>query len=436
MAIRVHVADIGQQQEPTVKYYDLTQWILLTFLPGPPECYQWNHFTDETLTIPHITPAVDIWALGCILSEAATWVLEGHQGLENYRLNRAKAHRDNPKFEDSDCFHDGCDVLDFVGKHHDYLRYPGRDLDEATIVMLDIVDSQMLRARPEDRLEAHRLLSRAHNQLLATDPQSLHSPRGVERASSVSQTQLPSIPIRSNTIPPQQQPRSLRKQPVLRDLSSSSANIWPKAGSLPATLSRKTHQSTVHTSRQPPHENGSLGSPVTTFNDDPFVVDTPLGCRTNGVSIPVSDTMHSSPPTHPSACNASARHSDNQVHPDYFGLGFLGPDLRSFSPGEQTSVVLESISKQSPMSAMPIDHARETNSYGPPPTNSPSHMLSNGNDEVDSVRFDTPHRPNPKPHLPPPRWELADAYAWRNRHDAIPRQYEHFMEELKDRDYV
>ncbi|KFY93298.1 hypothetical protein V500_03785 [Pseudogymnoascus sp. VKM F-4518 (FW-2643)] len=60
----------------------------------------------------------DIWSLGCIFSEAARWLKDGHRGIMVYRQERERETSKIPGFRDGDCFHNGEDILNCVRQCH------------------------------------------------------------------------------------------------------------------------------------------------------------------------------------------------------------------------------------------------------------------------------------------------------------------------------
>lgn len=99
-------------------------------------------------------PEVDVWSLGGILSETATWITQGKDGLERYRKMRLSCQRYcDPG--DSDCFHDGIDVLPFVTKHHDEIQNTVQEGDYITGEVLGLVGHMLTGA--QSRLDARKL---------------------------------------------------------------------------------------------------------------------------------------------------------------------------------------------------------------------------------------------------------------------------------------
>jgi serine/threonine protein kinase len=95
---------------------------------------------------------IDVWSFGCVLSEAATWLVAGYQGITLYRELRKKARR--AEGNTSDAFHNGIKVLPAVVDWHKSLRSRLRKTDTLTSLVLDLVENGMLLRDPEERLSA------------------------------------------------------------------------------------------------------------------------------------------------------------------------------------------------------------------------------------------------------------------------------------------
>ena len=87
---------------------------------------------------------VDVWSLGCILSEAAVWVVRGKFGLSEYRRRRGIETARVQGFRDGDCFHDGLEVLNTVTETHKNLIEEIRSSDHVTGATVDMVTKEML----------------------------------------------------------------------------------------------------------------------------------------------------------------------------------------------------------------------------------------------------------------------------------------------------
>ncbi|KUJ16335.1 uncharacterized protein LY89DRAFT_719074 [Mollisia scopiformis] len=145
---------------------------------------------------------VDVWALGCVFSIAATWIALGHQGVRKYTQLREEAnHRalnsiaqsgnqDLPRLDSGDYFHDGRDVLPEVTAWHLYLRNILRGTDRVTSQVLDVVDHHMLIKDPRNRWQSSEVYEKLFKISLGLeDPTSTVSPEIIEFISSSAQSE-------------------------------------------------------------------------------------------------------------------------------------------------------------------------------------------------------------------------------------------------------
>lgn len=136
-----------------------------TMTYGAPELFD----PDPRATMPILQsgPEADIWSLGCVLSEVASWIGSGTTGLNYYRDMRRLDHNWGSirALENSDCFHDGVKVLQSVTKHHNDI-IPDKLLkgDSITEEVLEIV-RLMLERQPEDRHNARHLRTMINRKL-------------------------------------------------------------------------------------------------------------------------------------------------------------------------------------------------------------------------------------------------------------------------------
>ncbi|KAF1962471.1 hypothetical protein CC80DRAFT_161626 [Byssothecium circinans] len=114
-----------------------------------PEVYEWN--PREA-----VSQSVDVWSLGCILSMAATWIIEGFHGIREFETLRK--HAISPSGTNSAAkFHDGKQVLPHVKSWHDQLRARANNDDPTTCKILDLVDNHLLRSNASLRYDAQEV---------------------------------------------------------------------------------------------------------------------------------------------------------------------------------------------------------------------------------------------------------------------------------------
>ncbi|KAI3575847.1 kinase-like domain-containing protein, partial [Fusarium oxysporum f. sp. albedinis] len=84
-------------------------------LYSAPECYA--NSPAQVNVKPHVSPNIDLWALGAVFSEILVWSISGHAALEKYRKARQKEISTLAYVEARGidaCFHDGHERLPVV----------------------------------------------------------------------------------------------------------------------------------------------------------------------------------------------------------------------------------------------------------------------------------------------------------------------------------
>lgn len=135
--------------------YWRTGHLQLTFIIGAPECYNPDPAIDSCPLL--VRQNVDVWSLGCVLSEAAVFVVHGFEGVLDYRKQRKTENSANHHFQDGDCFHDGQKVLNAVKAQHTILPKNVRASDHVTRDVLEHLVDNMLVGDTDCRLPAHYL---------------------------------------------------------------------------------------------------------------------------------------------------------------------------------------------------------------------------------------------------------------------------------------
>lgn len=110
-----------------------------------------------------------MWSIGCVLSEAATWVVLGKLGVLQFRDIRYDAMKRVLKkstsalsisgecMDSADFFHNGTHVLPEVTQWHELLGKLIRPTDHITQQVLGLVDQFLLRGDPKDRFGAKKM---------------------------------------------------------------------------------------------------------------------------------------------------------------------------------------------------------------------------------------------------------------------------------------
>ena len=175
---------------------------------GAPECYRADSDFEKIRFL--VKQSVDIWSLGCTISEAAVWVIRGRSGLSEYRRRRGMETARIPGFRDGDCFHDGQQVLATVTEIHSNLLVDGiRACDHVTGATVAMVRKEML-IESDSRSSVRPLIHRT-NGILAGAETKLTRPASLAGTGSVSGTFALSPPRTPPEPPPgHHQPRSGR----------------------------------------------------------------------------------------------------------------------------------------------------------------------------------------------------------------------------------
>ena len=114
-------------------------------MPGAPECFRLGAAIERKSI--NVKQSVDIWSLGCVFSEVATWVVCNWKNVIEYRNQRRDETERNGRFISGDyCFHDGQDgLLKCVDYNHDELVDPHLEAhDYITKHVLKLVKDHML----------------------------------------------------------------------------------------------------------------------------------------------------------------------------------------------------------------------------------------------------------------------------------------------------
>jgi hypothetical protein len=107
-----------------------------------------------------IPSKVDIWSLGCVVSEVAVWVINGPSGVKAYREARCEEIRQLELQDALDAFHDGKKVLQAVTEEHKS-RQTSLGTDPTTKQVLGTLMNFMLLEDPSRRLDAQQLTHQA-----------------------------------------------------------------------------------------------------------------------------------------------------------------------------------------------------------------------------------------------------------------------------------
>ena len=206
------------------------------------------------------TWAADIWSLGCIYSEAAMWIVDGYEGLVDYRKQRM-AEISRILLKDGDCFHNGKQVLQTVLDAHTYIEERLRRSDHITQLVLHSIVDEML--WEEDRPTAKALLrktraisSKARQRLSVTSGDEFAKPRSTQGRSQ----QLPCLhPPPTQPLPPVPQGPKTGCSSIAELQHLSNVEKWRSQVTIPDASSSQSNRSGGETSSA-----SALKAPIST----------------------------------------------------------------------------------------------------------------------------------------------------------------------------
>lgn len=128
-------------------------------------------------TKTEVKQTIDTWSFGCVLSVAATWIVLGFQGIEQFRVLRMLAAQGYGGTI-TDRFHDGDSVLPDIKHWHNYLTQHARPGDTITPLVLKLIESSMLLKDPDDRLSSSDLCEELEQVLCHAEADRVSKNRG------------------------------------------------------------------------------------------------------------------------------------------------------------------------------------------------------------------------------------------------------------------
>ncbi|KAL9027582.1 MAG: hypothetical protein Q9196_003915 [Gyalolechia fulgens] len=176
-----------------------------------PEAYRSRASERARLRVPQ---NAEIWSMGCILSEVATWVTEGMPKVEEYRRRRAEEVHSKAATNEELFFHD-YKVLDAVNQIHEEIKRNRRRADRITDAVIQTLVKGMMIIRHDSRMSVKHSLDRSGQILDEARPTSgqedgaIHTdqkryppcmPPGREQMAphSLSSDQYPELPVRNS----------------------------------------------------------------------------------------------------------------------------------------------------------------------------------------------------------------------------------------------
>ena len=203
---------------------------------GAPECVR----AQDSQT--RVSQAIDIWSLGCVLSEAACWVVLGEPGIQqfgslreqaikslsNEQLSRFSTDRELIRSSGRQ-FHNGTHVLKEVRQWHEHLRTVVRQTDVITERVLDLIDQHMLLDAPEHRYTASAVCDGLKDILVRAkrDLRPLHRTQSTKSALSYTtelRRHFDSVDVQPIALP-QVSTRPLGSEPAIEQQDSQSPSF-------------------------------------------------------------------------------------------------------------------------------------------------------------------------------------------------------------------
>lgn len=218
---------------------------------------------------------VDVWSFGCILSEAAVWLVRGFAGLKAYRQSRSEQISRIPGIKKGDWFHDGDKALPIVLQTLDELPNDFSKSDRVTKFVIDQLVKDMLDT-PQSRSSASRLSTLAD--------------RTFRGANTIDLSPVPATLLGSEN-------DRLTQSPVpLRGNEDSSLLPIPTSLSIPTSVFEPSQRDGDFRDRNGPQRNMPTQSAIIHNNSTPY---------TTRVSKKAETTTNGIPPVSPSPQQAS-----------------------------------------------------------------------------------------------------------------------------------
>ncbi|KAL8755893.1 MAG: hypothetical protein Q9199_003320 [Rusavskia elegans] len=202
---------------------------------GAPECFR----DDNAIFNEHLSvrQSVDVWSLGCVLSEAATWVACNWNYVDEYRAQRRMEIKKMVRFrENDDFFHNGDnDLLETVSINHANLVDSVRPCDFVTKEVIKMISDDMLRPSELDARRNARYLVNQSELIIKGAKKKLEktadrftsagpAAQSINLQSPTEGVLIPPDPVPWNFDPPAQPPYNsdlAQRQSVIRNGSQS-----------------------------------------------------------------------------------------------------------------------------------------------------------------------------------------------------------------------
>ena len=147
-------------------------------ISGAPEYFRGETDRSRQQSIKQARPAKDVWALACVISEAAVWSVLGQRGLDEYHRQRVKATDAIPTLRNSGysgCFHDTTEVLSVVGEMHKQVNERCRAAIDNVVSSVLLIVRGMMKQDPASRPDARTVYDNLTQAIDLATP-SVHPP--------------------------------------------------------------------------------------------------------------------------------------------------------------------------------------------------------------------------------------------------------------------
>lgn len=126
---------------------------------GAPETFRYKEL--ESLPL-QVEPEVDVWSLGCIFSEVATWIIHDWRRVLEYRRQRKTQAAEKLGCDTGEIFHDAQSVLPAIKEcHTDIVKSKRHDDVITEKVLQDLVEKMLV--QKGQRPDVHTLLRTANS---------------------------------------------------------------------------------------------------------------------------------------------------------------------------------------------------------------------------------------------------------------------------------
>jgi hypothetical protein len=344
-----------------------------------------------------IKQTVDIWSLGCVLSEVAVWLVHDTDRLEAYRQERQDDASRVFEFKDGRAFHDSLTVLSSVSSMHEEVLKNVRKSDYVTEPVVRKMITEML-DEVDGRPNTKQLFRKSENILRDAKKQLTSTTKEQPEPEMHSQRRTPPIvPLQSRNNPTACSGGPGRCSPLRHTENRRSATI-----DVLARDDRRSPEATADAEYESPDELSKPTETSPTSTSHPYPGDRSQNRR----QLTHDNTYQSTPQAQQSS------------------LRDLGQNHSPTSPGKVST--RDSIKR---------------NSDGPDQLQVESGPLQSRFVQTTNTTKPSPSSPTYRAARSPPYTSLDAAETWmhnkkHNRTNLPPLEHSEYLEKLKERDHV